>query len=312
MKIEVRKETRPAVSSPFMSSELLSRFTEFLDVAPLTVKAYKSGLKMFGRYLYSTGVKNPTRETILAYKKELQEAGRKPSTISLYLSALRRFFAWTESEGLYMNITAGVKAPKLSKGYKKDCFTAEQVKSIFAGIDRSSVEGLRNYAIMALMTAGGLRTIEITRAKIEDLRMVGGKSVLYIQGKGRTEKTDFIKLAPEVEQAIKAYLAVREQAGDNAPLFASLSRQNKGKGLTTRTISGIAKTAMLNAGFNSKRLTAHSLRHTAVTLALLAGQDLAEVQHFARHNNISTTQIYAHNIDRMKSQCEAVIASAIF
>ena len=312
MKIEVRKETRPAVSSPFMSSELLSRFTEFLDVAPLTVKAYKSGLKMFGKYLYSAGVKNPTRETILAYKKELQEAGRKPSTISLYLSALRRFFAWTESEGIYANITAGVKAPKLSKGYKKDCFTAEQVKSIFAGIDRSSVEGLRNYAIMALMTAGGLRTIEITRAKIEDLRMVGGKSVLYIQGKGRTEKTDFIKLAPEVEQAIKAYLAVREQAGDNAPLFASLSRQNKGKGLTTRTISGIAKTAMLNAGFNSKRLTAHSLRHTAVTLALLAGQDLAEVQHFARHNNISTTQIYAHNIDRMKSQCEAVIASAIF
>ena len=312
MKIEVRKETRPAVNSPFMSSELLNRFTAFLDVSPLSVRAYKSGLKMFGKYLYSAGVKNPTRETVLAYKKELQDAGRKPSTISLYLSALRRFFAWTESEGIYANITAGVKAPKLSKGYKKDCFTAEQVKSIFAGIDRTNVEGLRNYAVLALMTAGGLRTIEIARAKIEDLRMVGGETVLYIQGKGRTEKTDFIKLAPEVEQAIKAYLAVREQAGDNAPLFASLSRQNKGKGLTTRTISGIAKAAMLNAGFNSKRLTAHSLRHTAVTLALLAGQDLAEVQHFARHNNISTTQIYAHNIDRMKSQCEAVIASAIF
>lgn len=312
MNLELRGETRLTVNNPFMSSELLNRFTEFLDVAPLTVKAYKSGLKMFGKYLYSTGVKNPTRETILAYKKELQELGRKPSTISLYLSALRRFFSWTESEGIYTNITAGVKAPKLSKGYKKDCFTAEQVKSIFTGIDRSNVEGLRNYAIMALMTAGGLRTVEITRAKIEDLRTVGGVSVLYIQGKGRTEKTDFIKLPAQVETAIKAYLAVREQAGDNAPLFASLSRQNKGKGLTTRTISGIAKTAMLNAGFNSKRLTAHSLRHTAVTLALLAGQDLAEVQHFARHNNISTTQIYAHNIDRMKSQCEAVIASAIF
>ncbi len=312
MKLEVRRETRLAVNSPFMSSELLNRFTAFLDVAPLTVKAYKSGLKLFGKYLYSAGVKNPTRETIVAYKKELQDAGRKPSTISLYLSALRRFFAWTESEGIYANITAGVKAPKLSKGYKKDCFTAEQVKSIFAGIDRSSVEGLRNYAIMALMTAGGLRTVEITRAKIEDLRTVGGETVLYIQGKGRTEKTDFVKLPPQVETAIRAYLNARGQAAENSPLFASQSRQNRGKGLTTRTISGIAKTAMLNAGFNSKRLTAHSLRHTAVTLALLAGQDLAEVQHFARHNNISTTQIYAHNIDRMKSQCEAVIASAIF
>ena len=306
--LTTKQEARVAV----INNEVLNRFTAFLDISPLTARSYLSGVKMFAKYLYATGVKEPSRDTVIAYKKELQELGRKPSTISLYLSALRRFFSWTESEGIYTNITAGIKAPKLSKGYKKDCFSAEQVKSIFAGIDRSNVEGLRNYAIMALMTAGGLRTVEITRAKIEDLRTVGGKSVLYIQGKGRSEKTEFIKLPPQVETAIKAYLAVREQAGDNAPLFASLSRQNKGKGLTTRTISGIAKTAMLNAGFNSKRLTAHSLRHTAVTLALLAGQDLAEVQHFARHNNISTTQIYAHNIDRMKSQCEAVIARAIF
>ena len=306
--LTTKQEARVAV----INNEVLNRFTAFLDISPLTARSYLSGVKMFAKYLYATGVKEPSRDTVIAYKKELQELGRKPSTISLYLSALRRFFSWTESEGIYTNITAGIKAPKLSKGYKKDCFSAEQVKSIFAGIDRSNVEGLRNYAIMALMTAGGLRTVEITRAKIEDLRTVGGKSVLYIQGKGRSEKTEFIKLPPQVETAIKAYLAVREQAGDNAPLFASLSRQNKGKGLTTRTISGIAKAAMLNAGFNSKRLTAHSLRHTAVTLALLAGQDLADVQNFARHNNISTTQIYAHNIDRMKSQCEAVIARAIF
>ena len=50
----------------------------------------------------------------------------------------------------------------------------------------------------------------------------------------------------------------------------------------------------------------------AVTLALLGGQSLQEVQQFARHANITTTQIYAHNLDRAKNQCEETIAKAIF
>ena len=206
----------------------------------------------------------------------------------------------------------GVKAPKIERGHKKDYFAANQIKSVLSRIDRTSVEGLRNYAIMALMTTGGLRTVEVTRASIEDLRVVGGVSVLYIQGKGRTDKTEFIKLTPQVEAAIRDYLKTRGEVETQAPLFSSVSKRNRGARLTTRTIRGVCKNAMKAAGFNSDRLTAHSLRHTAVTLALLAGQDLAEVQHFARHHNISTTQIYAHNIDRMKSQCEAAISNAIF
>ena len=66
------------------------------------------------------------------------------------------------------------------------------------------------------------------------------------------------------------------------------------------------------AGYNSEKLTAHSLRHTAVTLSLLGGNTLQEVQQFARHTDISTTQIYAHNLDRAKNKCEETIAEAIF
>jgi integrase len=66
------------------------------------------------------------------------------------------------------------------------------------------------------------------------------------------------------------------------------------------------------AGYDSSRLTAHSLRHTAVTLSLLGGKSLQEVQQFARHTNIATTQIYAHNLDRAKNNCEEVVAKAIF
>ena len=291
---------------------IINNFLNFLDVSINTANAYRKALKQLFNYFYNYGVVKPNRDNILAFKKEMESKGRKPATIALYLAAARRFFSWTEQSGIYPNITVGVKAPKLERGHKKDYFAAEQIKSVLSNIDRSDIEGLRNYAIIALMTTGGLRTVEVTRASVEDLRVVGGVSVLYVQGKGRADKTEFVKLTPQVEVAIREYLKVRGEVEMQAPLFASVSNRNRGARLTTRTIRGLCKNAMKAAGFNSDRLTAHSLRHTAVTLALLAGQDLAEVQHFARHHNISTTQIYAHNIDRMKSQCEMAISNAIF
>ena len=301
-----------AVVTPIATNEVITRFTNFLDVAPITVSAYKSGIKQFAKYLSFTGIKNPVRDDVIAFKKELEAKSKKPATIALYISALKRFFAWTESEGIYKNITIGVKAPKLSRGHKKDCLTCSQVKSILSGIDRSNIEGLRNYALMGLMTTCGLRTIEVTRATIEDLRTVGGVPVLYIQGKGKTEKTDFVKIPDQVEKALREYFKARGKVSYHEPLFASVSKRNYGQALTTRTISGVCKNAMLAAGFNSKRLTAHSLRHTAVTLALIAGENLADVQAFARHSSINTTMIYNHAVNRMTSQCETLIAKSIF
>ena len=162
------------------------------------------------------------------------------------------------------------------------------------------------------MATGGLRTVEVVRANIEDLSTIGGVPVLYVQGKGRTDKKDFIKLTPEVLTAIREYLDARGEVSTLAPLFASLSHRNSGSRLTTRTISNVAKHSMIAAGFNSHRLTAHSLRHSAVTLALLNGASLQEVSHFARHSNISTTMIYSHDVDRLRSSCEASISTAIF
>ena len=295
-----------------ITAQLLEEFFSFLDVSSKTAQTYRRAIRQFLVFVRENNIVKPERNDVLAFKKEMEAKGKSPATIHLYLSAVRRFFQWTEQSGLYPDVTANVKAPRQERGHKKDYFAGTQVKSILGGIDRNSAEGLRNYAILSLMTTGGLRTVEIVRANVEDIRVVGGVSVLFIQGKGRSDKKDFVKLIPEVETAIRDYLKTRGQVEAEAPLFASESKRNRGQRLTTRSISGVCKAAMRAAGFNSNRLTAHSLRHTAVTLALLSGQSLEEVQHFARHTNISTTQIYAHHLDRMNSQCEAAIANAIF
>lgn len=299
-----------AVSS--LSVDLLNDFFTYLDVAPKTLQAYQKSLRQVFRYFSEQGISRPCQQDIINFKRELEAKGRKPSTIALYLSACRRFFSWTEQRGIFPNIANGVKAPRQERGHKRDFFGADQLKQILSGMKRLSLKQKRDFAIMAVLSSCGLRTIELSRANIEDIRNVGGQMLFYVQGKGRKEKTEFVKLPEPVYQAISDYLSKRGETKDDEPLFASIGNRNQGGRMTTRTISMIAKTAMRKSGYNSRRLTAHSLRHSAVTLALLQGNSIQDVQAFARHANINTTEIYSHAVDRMRSTCETSIAHLIF
>ena len=310
---ELIEQGNTAIVAPkTITEDLFTRFVAYLDASPKTVETYTRAVRQFFKYIYENGVSQPTRDTVLAYREWLKDSGKKPTTVQNYIVAVRLFFQWTEQEGLYPNVAVHVKGAKLDKNHKKDYLTSRQVKKVLETAKEDSVQGLRDYAILALMFTGGLRTIEVSRANIEDLRTAGDSEVLYLQGKGHEEKTDYIKLVPEVEDAIRAYLTARGAVEATEPLFTSTSNNSKGERISTRTVSGIVKTALKNAGYNSEKLTAHSTRHTAVTLALMGGQKLEEVQQFARHKNLQTTLIYAHNIDRAKNNSEATIAKAIF
>lgn len=293
-----------------IDNELLHRFLNYIDASPKTVQTYTKALRQFFKYLYEHNIIQPKREDVLAFRDNLKALGRKPTTIKNYIVAVRLFFQWTNQEGLYPNIADKIKGAKVDQAHKKDYLTIEQVKDVLDHIDVSTVTGARDYAIIALMVTGGLRTIEVSRANKEDVRNVGDSPALYIQGKGKEEKTDYVKLPLQVFKAIGRY---REMLGEQPQaLFVSTSNNNKGKALTTRSISSIVKKRFKNAGFMSERLTAHSLRHTAGTLNLLNGGTLEETQQLLRHSNINTTMIYLHHLDRANNKSEERIADALF
>ena len=291
---------------------IFERFINYLDASPKTVETYKKALRQFFNYIGVHGIRKPQREDVLAFRDDLKASGLKPTTVQNYITATRIFFKWTEQEGLYPNIAERVKGAKLDKNHKKDYLTSRQAKEVLAGVQTDSEEGLRNYAILSLMVTGGLRTIEVSRADVGDLRTLGENTVLFVQGKGREEKTEYIKISAPVEKAIRTYLKARDLTTEEQPLFTSTSNNSRGKRITTRTVSSIVKTALKNAGYDSARLTAHSLRHTAITLALLAGREITEVQQFARHANLNTTMIYNHALDQAKNGCSDAITNAIF
>lgn len=291
---------------------MYERFIKYIDVSDATVATYSRALKQFFQYLAENDLVHPQRDHVLDYKQRLADKGLAPATIQTYLIAVRRFFKWTSQEGLYPNIAEDIKGVKISRTHKKDYLTSKQLQSVLKTMPKDTAKDARDYAIMALMATSGLRTIEVSRADIGDIRTVGNSTVLFIQGKGREEKDEYVKLADAVESIIREYLATRPKATVESPLFTSTSNNNKNSRLTTRSISGIIKTALRDAGFNSDRLTAHSLRHSAGTLNLLNGGTLEETQQLLRHSNINTTMIYLHHLEREKNKSEQRISDAIF
>lgn len=291
---------------------LYDKFLGYIDVSENTARTYSRALKQFFKYLSNEDIKKPQRSHILAYKQHLIDGGKKATTIQGYIIAVRQFFLWTEQEGLYPNVAQNVKGAKIGKAHKKDYLTTKQIKTVLSNIPLDNVKGVRDYAILALMVTGGLRTIEVSRATIEDIRTVGDSVVLFIQGKGKDDKSDYIKLPDAVEEAIRNYLKTRGDVQPTDPLFASTSNNNRNKPLTTRSISSIVKESLKSAGFNTDKLTAHSLRHTAGTLNLLNGGTIEETQQLLRHSNINTTMIYLHHLERANNVSEKRICDAIF
>lgn len=292
--------------------DLFNQFVVFIDASKNTVRTYRGSLKQWFLYLRQNQIVQPTAETVRQYRQELQNSGKKPTTVKNYIIAVKRFFEWTEEAGFYPNIAKYIKSGHLSKNFKKDYLTSSQAKKILDEIDRSTLKGKRDYAMLVTMLTMGLRTIEITRANIEDIRTKGNTTVLYVQGKGHDEKDDLIRMPQHVESAIRDYLSVRRAKDLSEPLFTSTSNHNTNGRMTTRSIRRIAKTAFIAAGFDSPRLTAHSTRHTAATLSLLNGATLQQTQELLRHRNIGTTEIYAHNIDATTNPAANDVEEAIF
>lgn len=301
----------PATFTGLDADSMLSDFAAYIDATRQTVATYCKGIRAFIGYLREQGIERPGREHVLAWRDSLK-ADCKATTIATYLAGVRRFFGWTAMRGLWANIADGIKGVKLERKFKKDCLTAGQARDLLASVRRDSVQGLRDYALLSLMLTTGLRDVEVSRAYVEDMRISGGQLVLFIQGKGRSEKADYVKLSDPVEKAIREWLAARGKTDGKDPLFCSVSNHGAGAALTTRSISRIVKSRLAAIGIDSDRVTAHSLRHTAATLNLLAGGSLEETQQLLRHKSIVTTMIYSHALKRAANESENRISDAIF
>ena len=295
------------------SNQLIYNFIEYTDVQDSTIKNYITDLKPFFNYLRDNDIKQPNNKDIRNFKKYLMTLNLTAGTKQQYFRATKHLFKWLASNKLYDNVADNVKGIKVDTSKaKKESFNEQDIKTIINKIDTSTEIGKRDYAIILLILTGGLRINEVRNIDIQDIQIIKNEYVVYILGKGHTEKDTYIKIIEPVYQAIKDYLDSKSKYTKAEPLFTSTSNRALGKRITKESLSQILKNRFRDAGYDTPKLTAHSLRHTSNTMLYKSGADLYKVQQHARHKDPKTTEIYIHQAERETSTNELDIYNQIF
>ena len=294
-----------------LTENLIAEWIKFTDVRESSQKVYAKALRQLFKYFREKNISAPTRQDLADWRNEMFKT-KKAATIQNYMVAAKLFFKFLSQNKIYPNIAEHLKSAKVDREHKKDALTVKQCQNLLNAVDISTQKGLRDRAIISLMMTAGLRTIEVCRANVEDLHKIGDSVFLTVQGKGHDEKAAKVLVATQVFKFIEDYLKTRGNFLKTEPLFTSTSRRNFNDRIKPQAVSRLVKKNLRKIFIDDSRHTAHSLRHTAATQALLNGVSLAQVQQVLRHTNINTTLIYSHAIERLKNKSEQTVADSIF
>ena len=270
----------------------LKLFFEFLEnekkLSDNTLQAYKRDLKQFKRFLESYGIpyNRVHEEDMNLYIKELQDEGRKASSISRCIASIRSFYQFAQKrKKVKNNPTSNIKAPKIEKRVPS-VLTSKEVELLLDQPKDVDLKGTRDKAMLEFAYATGMRVTEIISLDIDDVNLKEGYAVCRNKNKQRT-----VPLGTMALKALKEYV---EDARDilikdenEKALFVNVN----GKRLTRQGFWKIIKYYKEQAHI-SKDITPHVLRHSFATHLLQNGADLKAIQVMLGHSDISSTQVY--------------------
>ena len=221
----------------------------------------------------------------------LGEAGRlSPRSVGPVLDSLRSFLRFLFATGVADHDLSGTLPAVNTRRHASLPRTVDAgtVTALLEGCQRSTVVGLRDYAILTLLVRFGLRANEVAAMRLEDIDWRAGE--LTVHGKGG--RTDRMPLPADVGEALVAYLRHRHLlrgAGAHRAVF--LRAAPPAGALSRNGVVMVPRTASRRAGVTV--VGAHRLRHTAAAGMLRAGASLREVGQVLRHDRDQTTAIYA-------------------
>jgi len=225
------------------------------------------------------------------YLAEQSSAQYARSTIARRLACLRSFFTFLEQEGtIEGNPAKLLQTPKLEKTLP-NTLSEKELNSILDVHDLSTVEGVRDSALLELLYASGGRVSEIAELELGDLKLDQG--LARVLGKGGKER--YIPLHQLAIDKLQDYLntARPDLAVKSSVTADTVFLSTRGLPLSADAIRRIVKKSAQLAGI-SRPVTPHSFRHSFATDLLNNGADLRSVQELLGHANLSTTQVYTH------------------
>ena len=276
-------------------------FIDYLDVNDKTLMAYKCGIDCLMNYLKENDVKQPTRNDLIAFRNYLRER-YSSNTTNAYMVAIKALFKYLELHNLYDNIAVDLKGAKYDTTPKKEVLSQEQMQTIY-----NSLTDIREKALFGLMITTGLRICEISTALIEDIRIHNNEVVLFVLGKKRDSKCEYVKLSNQVLSDLEAYIGDRKSGA----IFISTSNENLGLALSTVSLRKIIKGIFKRFGLDRDTLSCHSLRRSFAVVSYETGSSIYDIQQVLHHSSINTTTRYLKQVDRDNNKTEYNVANAI-
>ncbi len=271
----------------------IEKYLEYLKyerkLSDNTYQSYENNLKQFKKYLIDNDIVNSSKDVSTEMLKEyLYQLNLSNKSKSHYLTVLKSYYSFLTKEGVIKNNpTNAIKMPKIEKKLP-NYLTIEEVDKLL-DIRLEKPTDYRNKAMLELLYATGMRISELTNLKLSQVDF--DDDIVRVLGKGKKERT-----IPLNDTAI---FALKEYINDYRPFLLKLNTSeyifinNFGNKISRQGFFKILKKLCVKAEI-SKEVSPHTLRHSFATHLLNNGADLRIIQELLGHENLVTTEIYAH------------------
>jgi integrase/recombinase XerD len=268
-----------------------------------TRRAYENAVRDFMQF---AGIGRPeefrvvTRAHIIAWRDDLVHRELGGSTIRHRLASLASLFEYLcERNAVTHNPVKGVERPRTESGEgKTPALGDHQARKLLAAPDADTIKSKRDRAILSTLLFHALRREELCKLTVKDAQHAR-KGVPHLKVSGKGGKTRYLPLHPGTQALIHDYLeAVGHGPDENGALFRPIRNNRTGQLDDAITPDGIYKLVRAYSAQLGFEIGAHALRATAATNALDHEADIAKVQEWLGHANISTTRIYDHRRTR--------------
>lgn len=303
------------MSSPDLAALVTAFFVQYLaaerNVSPHTTAAYRDALKLLLRYrarqlrrsVTDLQIADLDSAAVLDFLMDLETTrGNAIRTRNARLAAIQSFFRYVmEREPELATLCRRVLAIPDKRTVRPvlGYLTEDELQAILTHIDRSSVDGERDYMLLALLYDTGARIQELLDLRPADFRLAA-PAFVRLRGKGRRER--LCPLLPQTSRLVRDYLGAHDRAAeDDQPLI----RNRRGERLSRHGARYLLAKYLHRAetaapSLKRAGISPHTFRHTKAMHLLQSGVPLVTIKDFLGHADLKSTEIYVQIDMEMK------------